>query len=107
MAYGIGRSQKLGKQNRKQLENTADTSLAPVTPSYSYDNLNKNTDWNITVVIPPHFDNYIQNQRSSASYASAGANDSALSLFDQSNNHHGNTDGKYNDDSNSYETPSF
>ena len=44
MAYGIGQAQKTGKQNRKKLDNTTDTSSAPSTPSYSYDKLNGNTD---------------------------------------------------------------
>ena len=44
MAYGIGRAHKLRKKNIKKLENTTDNSLAPSTPSYSYDTLNGNTD---------------------------------------------------------------
>ena len=44
MAYGIGRANKLGKQNRKLIDNTTDTSSALSTPSYSYDKLNGNTD---------------------------------------------------------------
>ena len=47
----------------------------------------------------------MKRQRSSASYASAGANDGALSGLYQSNNHHGDTDGKDNNDLQSYETP--
>ena len=44
MAYGIGQARKLGKQNRKRLENTTDHSSVPSTPSYSYNSLNKYTD---------------------------------------------------------------
>ena len=44
MAYGIGQTQKLGKQNRKRLDNTTDPYSAPSTPSYRYDKLNENTD---------------------------------------------------------------
>ena len=42
MAYGIGLDQKTGKQNRKRIDNTTNTSSAPSTPSYSYDKLNEN-----------------------------------------------------------------
>ena len=43
MAYRIGRVRKLGK-NRKQLDNTTDPSSAPPASSYSYDELNGNTN---------------------------------------------------------------
>ena len=42
--YGIGRSHKLDKRNRKRLDNTNDTDSAPSNPSYSYDKLNENND---------------------------------------------------------------
>ena len=45
MAYGVVRSHKLEK-NRKQLDNTTDSFSSPSTTSYSYDNLNGNTDTN-------------------------------------------------------------
>ena len=44
MNYGIVRANKLVKQNRKILVNTADTSSATSTPVYSYGNFNENTD---------------------------------------------------------------
>ena len=44
MAYGIGRAQKLGKQNRKQIYNTSDPFLEPSTPSFSYKQFNLKTD---------------------------------------------------------------
>ena len=44
MAYGIGRGHRIGKQNRKQLDNINDPSLESSTSSYSYDKLNENTD---------------------------------------------------------------
>ena len=44
MADEIGRSHKLGKPNRKRVENTADFSSAPLTPSYNYYKWNENTD---------------------------------------------------------------
>ena len=44
MAYGIGRAYKLGKQNRKRLDNATDPSSEPSTPSYSYNKFNENTD---------------------------------------------------------------
>ena len=44
MAYGIDRAHKLGKQNKKRLDNTTDPSSAPSTSSYSYEKLNENTD---------------------------------------------------------------
>ena len=44
IAYGIGRAHKIGKQNRKLIDNTTDPSSAPSNPSYSYDKLNGNTD---------------------------------------------------------------
>ena len=50
-------------------------------------------------LILPRSDTSIQTQRNSASDASVGANDVAPSGLDQSTNHHGNTDVKYNDDS--------
>ena len=46
MAYGIGRGHRIGKQNRKQLDNINDPSLESSTSSYSYDKLNENTDIN-------------------------------------------------------------
>ena len=42
MAYGIGRSRKLGKQNRKQLNNNTDTFSTPSTASFSYKKLIEN-----------------------------------------------------------------
>ena len=42
MAYVIGRAHKLGKQNRKRLDNITDPSSAPSNPSYSYNELNEN-----------------------------------------------------------------
>ena len=45
-AYGIGRAQKLRKQNINLLYSTTDTSLAPSTHLYSYEKLNENTDIN-------------------------------------------------------------
>ena len=54
---------------------------------------------NTTFLILPRSDTSIQTQRNSASDASVGANDVAPSGLDQSTNHHGNTDVKYNDDS--------
>ena len=53
----------------------------------------------------PHFDTSIQTQCSSASDAYVVENYVAPYGLDQSTNHHGNTDGKDNDDSQSYETP--
>ena len=44
MAYGIGWSHKLRKQNIKELDNTTDPSSAPPTPSFTYNELNENTD---------------------------------------------------------------
>ena len=44
MAYGIGWSHKLRKQNIKQLDNTTDPSSAPPTLSFTYNKLNENTD---------------------------------------------------------------
>ena len=44
MAYGIVWAHKLGKQNRKQLDNTTDNYSSPSNTSYSYDKFNKNTD---------------------------------------------------------------
>ena len=44
MAYGIGRANKLRKQNRKRLDKTKYPSSEPSTPLYSYDSLNINTD---------------------------------------------------------------
>ena len=71
---------------------------------YKYDQQN----WpypspNTIFVIPPHFDSYIKTQLNSASDASVVANDVASAGLDESTNHHGNTDGKDNDDSQSYE----
>ena len=44
MAYGIGQARKLGKHKKKLIYNTTDPSSAPSTTSYSYDELNENTD---------------------------------------------------------------
>ena len=44
MAYVIGQDHKPIKQNRKRLENTTDNSSAPSLQSYSYDEVNENTD---------------------------------------------------------------
>ena len=44
MAYEIGRFHKIGKLNRKILDNTTEPSSAPSTHSYSYYKLNENTD---------------------------------------------------------------
>ena len=44
MAYGIGRDQKLGKQNIKWIYNTTDPSSAPSTHSYIDEKLNENID---------------------------------------------------------------
>ena len=41
MGYGIGQAHKLGKKNRKRLDNITDPSSAPSTLSYSYEKLNK------------------------------------------------------------------
>ena len=73
---------------------------------YKYDHRN----WpypssNTTLVIPKCSYPYIQTQRNSASDASAGGNDVESSGLYQSNNHHGDTDGKDNNDLQSYETP--
>ena len=87
------------KKNRNCLDNTKDTSSEPSTPSFSYNRLNKNTDPNTTVVLPPHFDNYIQTQRNSASDGSEVANYILSSGLYKSTNHNGNMDGKDNDDS--------
>ena len=43
MTYGIGLANKLGRENRKRLENPTDTPSEPSTPSYSYYKLNENT----------------------------------------------------------------
>ena len=67
--------------------------------------MRENTDSNTTVVLPPHFDAYIQTKSNSASYDSTDANDAASSGVDQIPNHHVKTDGKDNDDSQSYDTP--
>ena len=44
MAYKIVQACKIGKENRKRLDNTTDTSSAPSTPSNSYVKFNENTD---------------------------------------------------------------
>ena len=73
---------------------------------YKYDRRNLPHSYpNTTFAIPPCSDTSIQNQRNRYSNASVGSSGSALSVLDQSTNHHGNTDGKKNDDSHSYETP--
>ena len=99
MAYGTGRVHKIVKKNRKRLENTTYPYSTPINPPYSYDKLNKKTDSNTNLVIPPCFDTSIQNQHISASYASGGQNYVSSSELYQSTNHHGNTDSKDNDDS--------
>ena len=96
---------KIGIQNRKKLDNTTDPSSAPSIPSYSYERLNKNTDSNTTVVLPPHFHTYIQTQCNSASDSCAGANDIASYGLNQRTNHHVKKDKKDNDDSQLYEKP--
>ena len=98
MSYGIHGSHKIGKQNRKQLDNTTDPSSALPTLAYSYDRSNENTDPNTTVVLPPHFDSSIQTQPNSASDDSACANCVASDGLYQSTNHHGNTDKNDSDD---------
>ena len=97
MVYGIGLYHKDGKKHRMQLDNTTDPYSAPSTHLYSYNKLNENTDSNTTFVIPPCFYTYIKTQCSSASDASAGANDVSSVRLYQSTNHHDNTDGKDND----------
>ena len=82
-----------------------DPSSEHSTPSYSYNRLNENTYSNTTFVIRPYFVTSIQTQRNTASDASAGENYVASSELYQSTNHRGNTNGKNNDDSQSYETP--
>ena len=54
---------------------------------------------NTNFIITQCFDNSIQTQCNSDSYASVGENDEASSGLDKSTNHHGNTDGNNNDDS--------
>ena len=44
MAHAIGRAQKLGKQNKKRLDNTTNNFSSPSNPSYSYNKLNENTN---------------------------------------------------------------
>ena len=66
--------------------------------------MNENTYSINTVVLQPNFDTSIQSQLNSALYASVGANDVESYGFDKSTNHNGNTFGKYNEDSQSYET---
>ena len=58
-----------------------------------------------TFVIPSRFDTSIPTQRNSASDVSSGANYVTPSGLDQSTNHHVIMDGKYNDDSQSYDKP--
>ena len=41
MDYRIVQYHKLGKKNRKRLDNTNDPYSGPSTPSYSYDKLNE------------------------------------------------------------------
>ena len=60
---------------------------------------------NTTFVIPPLFDASIQTQHNSASDASVNENDVASDGLYQSTIHHGNKDGKDNNDSQSYEAP--
>ena len=60
---------------------------------------------NITFIILPRFDIYIQIKCNSASDASVGANDVSSYRLYQSTNHHGNMYDKDNDDSQSYEIP--
>ena len=44
MAYGIFWAHNIRKKNRKRLDNTTDTSSAPLAPSYIYGKLNENTE---------------------------------------------------------------
>ena len=97
-------SQNRGK-NRENFYNITYTSSEHSTSSYIYDKLKQNIDSNTTFVIPPRFDDYIQTERNSYSDATAGENDVASGGFYQSINHHSNTYGKDNDDSQSFETP--
>ena len=60
---------------------------------------------NITFVIPPHFDTCIQTQRNSDFYAYVGENYVASVGLYTRTDHHGNMDGKDDDDSQSLETP--
>ena len=99
MAYGIDWAQKFGKQNRKRLDNTTDPYSEPSSYLYSYDRLNENTDSNTTVILPPYFDTSIQPQQNNDSDSSAGAKDVTPAGLDQHTNHHGNKDGKDNNDS--------
>ena len=71
---------------------------------YKYDQRNWPYPYpNTTFFIPPSFGTSIQTQRNSDSYASVGAHYVSSSGLDKITNHHGNTDGKDNDDSHSYE----
>ena len=60
---------------------------------------------NTSFIMPPCFDTSIQTQCNSYFDAYVGANDVASYGLDKSNNHHGNTYRKDNDDSQSYKTP--
>ena len=104
MAYGIGRACKL-KKTESNLKTPQILFQHIQTRSYRYDRLNKNTDSNTTVVLPPHFDTSIKTQLNISSDASVGANDLASAWSDQITNQHGNMYVNDNDDSHSYETP--
>ena len=67
---------------------------------YKYDQWNWPYPYpNTTFVIPTRFYTSTQTQCNSASADSGGENDVASSGLYQRNNHNGNADGKYNDDS--------
>ena len=97
-------SQNRGK-NRENFYNITYTSSEHSTSSYIYDKLKQNIDSNTTFLIPPRFDTFIKTQRSSSSCSSASKNDLASYELYQSTNHSGNTYIKYNDDSQSNDTP--
>ena len=105
MAYGIGRYQKLKKQDRNILDNATDTYLPPSITSYSRNRSNENTDSKTTIILPPYFYTSIQNQHKSAPDASEGSNDVSPSGLDQSKNYNCNTNRNNNDDSQSHDTP--
>ena len=67
--------------------------------------MNDITDSNTTIVLPPHFDTYIQTQCNSDSDDSAGAKYASLAGLDQIMNHHCITDSNNKEDSKSYEKP--
>ena len=73
---------------------------------YKYDHRNwPYPSQDTTFVIPQWSDTSIQTQRNSASDVPVGAHYISSSVLYQSTNHHGNTDVKDNDDSQSFETP--